>query len=187
MFKAGIDLSLSSPAISVFDTTNSQYGFSNVEFYNLTTLKKCLNFDRKLYDNLNIELFPKTYESQEHRYQFISDWVIKICDSFKIDEVFIEGYSFGSTGRSVFQIAENAGNLKMELFRKQISFQMIPPTEVKKYATKKGNANKTLMELSFIAETGLELRPILNLTEKQDNPISDLIDSYYILKCGLKR
>ena len=53
-------------------------------------------------------------------------------------KVFIEGYSFGSKGQAVFQIAENCGILK---YRLQMSptmlYDTIVPSVVKKYASGK--------------------------------------------------
>jgi Holliday junction resolvasome RuvABC endonuclease subunit len=58
----------------------------------------------------------------------------------------------------------------------------MPPTQIKKFATGKGNANKELMQDSFVKETGVDMKKLLTMTEKQWNPSSDIIDAYYIAK-----
>ena len=90
----------------------------------------------------------------------------------------------GSTGR-VFNIAENAGLLKHYLWKSNISYNVVPPTVIKKFATGKGNANKEKLEQAFIEETGINIKEMLNMSDKQWNPSSDIIDSYYICKYGV--
>jgi crossover junction endodeoxyribonuclease RuvC len=58
------------------------------------------------------------------------------------DIVILEGYSFGSTGRAVFQIGELGGVIRFKLWREGIPFVEVPPTVLKKLATGKGNASK---------------------------------------------
>ena len=58
----------------------------------------------------------------------------------------------------------------------------VAPTQIKKYATGKGNANKELMRSNFEEQTGVFLQDIMEHTG--ENPISDIIDSYYICTYG---
>jgi hypothetical protein len=58
---------------------------------------------------------------------------------------------------------------------------VIEPSKAKKLATGKGNADKALMYEAFSKETNT------NLLQKFDqktlsNPITDIVDSYFILK-----
>jgi hypothetical protein len=64
-----------------------------------------------------------------------------------------------------------------------IPVTIIPPSEVKKYATTKGNADKNLMYSAWIADTGIDLKGLLT-PKKQDSgsPVSDIVDSFYICK-----
>ena len=57
------------------------------------------------------------------------------------------------------------------------------PSVVKKGATGKGNADKDMMYEAFLKETKIDLKKILD-TEKCGNPLSDIVDSYYIAKVG---
>ena len=90
-----------------------------------------------------------------------------------------------STGR-VFNIAENAGLLKHYLWKNKFKYSMVPPTVIKKFATGKGNANKEKLQEQFVTDTGVNIKQMLNMTEKQWNPSSDIIDSYYIAKYGVE-
>jgi crossover junction endodeoxyribonuclease RuvC len=121
------------------------------------------------------------YASNEQRYFNITDWVLtKLREG---DIVYIEGYSMGSTGM-VFNIAENAGLLKHYLWKQNHDYHVVPPTVIKKFATGKGNANKEKLQEHFIEETGVDIKKMLDMTEKQWNPSSDIIDAYYICKYG---
>jgi crossover junction endodeoxyribonuclease RuvC len=81
------------------------------------------------------------YNSDEDRYDDISNWAINITQKHDVDNVILEGYSYGSTGK-VFNIAENTAILKYNLWDSRIPFLIVPPTTIKKFATGKGNANK---------------------------------------------
>ena len=70
------------------------------------------------------------------------------------DVVVIEGYSFGSQGRSVYQIGELGGVVRREFWRRRIPFIEVPPSTLKKYTTGKGNANKDAMLAAAIRRFG---------------------------------
>jgi len=177
MSVAGIDLSLTSPALCLF-LGDEEFSFEFCKFKYLTDNNK------RLFSNNFLEgsLFP-SYGSQYERYENISKWVLNNLNDYGITSVFIEDYSYASTGR-VFHIAENTGILKYIMWKHNINIIPLPPTVIKKTATGKGNANKELMQTAFVQETGLNLKNMLLLTEKQWNPSSDIIDSYFICKHG---
>ena len=72
--------------------------------------------------------------------------------------------------------------LKDTLTNWGIKYEMIPPTVIKKYATTKGNANKEKMYDAFVEETNRKLLDEFKI--KLNNPITDIVDSYYIAKYG---
>jgi Holliday junction resolvasome RuvABC endonuclease subunit len=174
---AGIDYSLTSPAICICNDAE-EFHISNCLFFYLTSIKKYeLGTDR--YRGM---LFPE-YEGDIERYNNISQWTLTLLDHYDVEHVFIEGYSMGSKGR-VFNIAENTALLKYKLWLQDYPTHIYPPTVIKKFATGKGNANKELMQEEFIAETGYNLKQMLGQSEKQWNPSSDIIDAYWIAKLG---
>ena len=173
---AGIDYSLTSPAICVF---------KGHEF----NLKECrfsfLSFDKK-YEVSDFKFKSFIMEkglSYPERYNYISSGVIYFLKTNKVKITFLEDYSYGSQGK-VFHIAENGGVLKDQLWKNGIEYNLIAPTVIKKFATGKGNANKQAMEEAFINDTNFDLRDYLNMPEKSFNPSSDIIDAYYIAKYG---
>jgi Holliday junction resolvasome RuvABC endonuclease subunit len=116
------------------------------------------------------------------RYKYISSWALDIIQSYDTACVFLEDYAFAATGR-VFNIGENTGILKYRLLHKNIPFYEIPPTVIKKYASGKGNANKELMLANFITRTGIDIQDVMDHTG--DNPISDIVDSYFVCEYGI--
>jgi Holliday junction resolvasome RuvABC endonuclease subunit len=78
------------------------------------------------------------------------DWILdKIIDRLqpghpdnRVDLVVIEGYSFGSKGRAVFNIGELGGVVRLSLWEEGIPYVDIPPTCLKKFATGRGNSSK---------------------------------------------
>jgi Holliday junction resolvasome RuvABC endonuclease subunit len=97
--------------------------------------------------------------------------------------VHIEGYSYGSKGQAIFQIAENCGILKYSLQEKKIGYDIIVPSIIKKFATDKGNANKELMYEQFCKDTKTDLMKTFDM-QTLSNPITDIVDAYYIARCG---
>ena len=128
----------------------------------------------------------KDYNTPIERFTNISTWALDIIHKHKSDtaKVFIEGYSFGSKGQAVFQIAENCGILKYRLqMSPSMLYDTIVPSVGKKYASGKGNADKQLMYDSFKKETNINLMNLFE-QEKLNNPVTDIVDSYYIAKVG---
>ena len=64
-----------------------------------------------------------------------------------------------------------------------IPYETIEPSVVKKGATGKGNADKDKMYEAFCKDTKTNLKKVFD-TEKVGNPISDIVDSFYIAKLG---
>ena len=180
----GIDYSLTSPAVCITDDCK----FVNSHFYYLTNRKKYIG---KMMNN--IEGFEhEEYTDNIKRFKNISNFVFHVLGRHispkigfrSINKIFIEGYSFGSKGQGLFQIAENCGILKYRLqMSPSMLYDTIVPSVVKKYASGKGNADKQLMYDSFKEHTKIDLMKMFDM-EKLNNPVTDIVDSYYIAKVG---
>ena len=179
----GIDYSLTSPAVCITDDCK----FNNSHFYYLTNRKKYVGKMMK-----NIEGFEhEEYTDNIKRFKNISNFVFHVLGRHispkigfrSINKIFIEGYSFGSKGQGLFQIAENCGILKYRLMDSHIPYETIVPSVVKKGATGKGNADKEKMYEAFCKDTKTDLKKVFD-TQKIGNPISDIVDSFYIAKLG---
>lgn len=172
---AGIDFSMSAPCMAI--SSLNDMSFENVKFYYITKIAKYVG----IFDNIQ-GVKDQLYYSQEERFDNISTVFIEILSSFNVKDVAIEGYSYSSTG-VVFDIAENAGVLKHKLFKNNINIHLIPPAEVKKIASGKGNATKQEMFDSFLTQQNIDFRSKIQYNKtKIDNPVSDIVDSYFILK-----
>lgn len=172
---AGLDYSMTSPAICLSDF---DFKYENCIFSYLTTSKKYdVQFD-------NIKGRHLDYSHSIQRYDLIAVYFLDMMLDYGVQTCYIEGYSMGSKGR-VFDIAENTGIFKHSAWRFGINVVTVPPTTIKKFATGKGNANKEKMQETFINETGINLKSKLDMTEKQWNPSSDIIDAYYVCKYAI--
>ena len=176
---AGIDYSLCGPCVCVFDgSIEDVFGIHKCSFYFLTNVKK----HAKVYEGI---IFGEMFDDYNHeceRYQTISDWAVdKVLGC---DQVSLEGYAYGASGRAIFQIAENCGLLKYKLYQVGKPIEVLTPTTVKKHATGKGNASKELMGKTFDQDTGMKLKNTITPDRTTiGNPITDIADSYYI--CSL--
>jgi crossover junction endodeoxyribonuclease RuvC len=181
MIIAGLDHSMTSPAICFYDDAKGNFNFNNCEFFFLTQLKK---YDVSI-KNIIGKYFE--YDTDMSRYDMISGFFIEKIIKRSPICVFIEGYSMGSRGK-VFNIAENTGIMKYRLWSNNINHENVPPTTIKKFATGKGNADKEKMQLAFMQENdNIDLKFELSMTDKQWNPSSDLIDAYWICKYGYEK
>ena len=171
MIIAGIDYSITSPAICILKNDAGDFHF-------FTNKRKKLELHHQFHAYDYME-----WETQTERFVNFSTWALSIINANNVDHVFIENYAYAAKGK-VFNIAENTGLLKYFLWRQHTPFTTIEPTVIKKFATGKGNANKAAMELAFIKKTGFDPRLMCKQTEKQDNPSSDIADSYFIARCG---
>ena len=169
----GIDYSITSPAICLFDEKR-EFSFANCSFYFLTNTKK---YATKIAPNINGEGFEE-YAYDTERFDTISEWAANLC--IGAADVAIEGYAYGAHGK-IFNLAENCGILKYKLHKLAVPVTVVEPSRVKKLATGKGNADKQAMYEAFKVETGIDLVQIFE-QKSLNNPVTDIIDSYYILK-----
>jgi hypothetical protein len=79
------------------------------------------------------------------------------------------------------------GLLKYKFWKYDMNFELVPPTVLKKFATGKGNAKKEDMYKKFVKETGVDLQEILFPGRKLGNPVTDIVDSYYLMKWGFSQ
>jgi len=169
---SGIDYSLRSPAICCH--IGDEWRYENCIFHYLTDTKKYSDVFLNRY-------FGKTFEeynTQEQRYDSISDWAVDVCRGSTY--VGIENYAYNATGR-VFNIAENTGVLKYKLYQEAIPIEAINPSTIKKNASGKGNATKHLMYDAFYKETRIDLMDEMKMVTL-NNPVTDIVDAYYVCK-----
>ena len=186
---AGIDYSLTSPAICVYTTENDDrhFDFDRCDCYYLLASKRQRQSPAWAHGlgNLHPEEYPE-YKTDEERHEKLSVWAYQIVQG--CEEVFIEGYAYATSGTShVRSMAENTGHFKQTLWKMKIPFISVPPTVIKKFATGKGNSNKEKMYEAFTAEllTPPDLKERLTPKAKSiKNPVSDIVDSYFICKYG---
>lgn len=175
----GIDYSITSPAICVYEGEASNFAFDSCHLYSLC------NHDILSRRNWHISRHTSEYAHDTERFYQIAEWSLE-CISRHVRQpqealVGIEDYSMGSKGK-VFNIAENCGALKTLLWQHDYPVKTVAPTVVKKFATGKGNATKDKMLEQFETDTGLKLKEILQPKRLLGSPTTDLVDAYYICK-----
>lgn len=69
--------------------------------------------------------------------------------------VLIEGYSFGSKGNAVLNIAEYGGILRWLLLRERGRVMEVPPSCIKQFATGRGNADKLAVAVAITTRYGV--------------------------------
>ena len=184
---AGIDYSLTSPAICVYkDENGGHFDFDRCVFHYLSNNEKQQQLAARTgLKNLRVDSYPE-WQSEEERHEKLATWAYNIVQG--CEEVFLEGYAFATSVQAgVRSMAENTGLLKHKMWKNKLKFQTYPPTVIKKFATGKGNSNKEKMYEAFVDEllTPTDLKEQLTPKAKKIiNPISDIVDSYFIVKAG---
>lgn len=202
MLHVGIDPSINCSGLTIYK--NNKYHFY---YHNTNKVAKCRKLTEKdfLY-NFDI---PTKYEVDNTiltsddlkntlRYKFTAEKICDIIELYSKDEdeivISIESYALHGMGR-VFDLAELSSLIKSKLIELPIKKKIISlrPTEVKKFATGKGNSKKEKMLKSFRELDTEETNKILEIFDINNNdyvkntksPIEDIVDSYFICKYGM--
>ena len=179
MIIAGIDYSFCSPALCIYDT-NKELIFENIKLFNCNNINKKLA--GKYGNNIIIDRFPE-YSSDEERYRNVCKWVSDILTFHKVEEVSLEGYSFGASSGLVFNIAENGSLVKQFMSLNNIPFTVPSPSQVKKNFTGKGNAKKPDMIDEFDKRMNVKINEIIGV-KAYSKPLDDISDSFAVLLCN---
>ena len=91
--------------------------------------------------------------------------------------------SLDSQNKELISVNDNLSKEKYSLQEKKIGYDIIVPSIIKKFATDKGNANKELMYEQFCKDTKTDLMKTFDM-QTLSNPITDIVDAYYIARCG---
>lgn len=75
----------------------------------------------------------------------IRDCIMKQLLDHNVTSCFVEGFSFASKGRSVFDIGGLGWIVKVALLENGFSYYDVPPTTLKLFVTSKGNSPKNVM------------------------------------------
>jgi len=111
---------------------------------------------------------PKGYRGAE-RLTYLYGELQNCLDHFAdpITRIAIEGYSYMSVGR-IAQLGELGGVFRMLIYKYDPNFLEIPPTQLKKFMTGKGQWPKDLGKLKMI-EAANKLLKDTQLTSKQSD------------------
>lgn len=175
--RAGIDYSLTSPAICIGEEGSS---FEDCFLYGFAPTKKLVG----TYGNIELLEYPD-WSCNSHRYDLLSNWVLDKLSYHNVSTVILEGYSYGSKGRAVINIGEAGGLLRWKFWKNDITLIEIAPSQLKKTVTGKGNADKGKMWEEFYKTTNVNLLKEFQPKKKDiGNPTSDLVDAYWLWKTG---
>lgn len=88
---------------------------------------------------------------------YIMNCIEQLLKKHQPSVVVIEGYSFGSKGRSVFDLGEIGGIVRYELKKLGVKYFEVPPPTLKKYITGNGRADKIEMQAAVLNRYGVNL------------------------------
>jgi crossover junction endodeoxyribonuclease RuvC len=88
----------------------------------------------------------------------IEDKLKASIDSFAPNLVLIEGYAYAAQNQA-HQIGELGGVIRRMLHKSMVPWIEVAPSQVKKFATGKGNAKKELIIMNVYKKWGVEFTP----------------------------
>ena len=107
-------------------------------------IKNNLKFGEKTFrdEEIEIKTFSPISKHKVERLDEIKKFFDKLVYNENIDYIIIEGYSYGSKGRSIITLGELGGVLRVSFYNNVKKFIEIPPTVWKKILFNKGNLKK---------------------------------------------
>ncbi len=106
----------------------------------LTGTGVCILYNSRYFTYECITIKPRKLRGME-RLRFIKEQLQEILEHDKVEFAVIEGYSYGSFGRT-FELGELGSVVKLLLDELNIKYYIVPPTKWKKAIIGTGNANK---------------------------------------------
>lgn len=106
------------------------------------------------------------YDDQVRQAWFVNAIMLHLGD---MTSVGIEGLAFGARGSSLTRLVELAGAVKLELWKRGIPYELVPPSSLKQLATGSGRATKNEM-LAAARADGYEA------------PEHNMADAYWVAK-----
>lgn len=200
MIFIGIDFSISSPAVCIND--DNKFSYYSLYRPGKLTKKEVIGIDvLKEFKNLSLNINKPIVESKNYQLretnnlieaEFLTDSIIEYIQSkIKDSEVKIglEGFSYGSTGNRLAELAGYNYLLRHKLIKNNYNFSIYSPKTIKAVAGN-GNYNKDQIAESYLnIIDDDELRIFLNdnkdtlfINRKYLKPIDDLIDAYFTAK-----
>ncbi len=173
---AGLDYSITSPSLTILNNGVIE------NIYTIRATKK-----QESNNSLITLLDYPLYKTELERFDKLSSLFLNFIPA-DTNSAYMEGYSYGSNVGVIFNIAEATGMMKYK-FQKKFGYELIvvPPTQIKKVATSKGNAKKRQMVDQFKIEQ-FDIYDAFGLlddnAEKIKKPFDDICDSYFVAKYG---
>lgn len=211
----GIDFSLNAPAVVVQseieehyyvyyntykrytggkDLTYDDYISKYNELYLLNSLKGMnLRLRRVIPKELKSTDYVKSFRKKFTNYTELVNLILEDVSKYSDVVVGIEGYSFSSSNNNIIDLAECTFHLKHRIITEVLNgdvdkLYVFAPSQIKKFTTGKGNANKIKMFEAILDDkwegklcdmVRLHKNTIKN-GEKIVSPFDDIIDAFFV-------
>lgn len=201
-----IDFSINSPAISIYNIESKKYSF--ISFGNAKTFLNKKGKPLSTYSgyvDLQEVIEVVQYERSKQIDVYVIDQRNKTVDAIQLSKIVttylppdslvaIEGFSFASQSRSFIDTILFNAILRADIIKLFSNIVVFSPSEIKRFATSNGNANKISMFKSFlnIENDFIKQTPFYKYCNNNQNklinkdelkkPFDDVCDSIWILE-----
>jgi len=173
---AGIDISMNGTGMTILKL-DDDLNIIESSYRGFTTTAAQYKKDTENQFLLN----KKNYQHELLQFIAVADQITKWCVDAGVEYAAIEGYSFGSIGKT-FNMAENCGLIKTSLLKAGIKLRIYDPNSIKKIATGDGSAKKENMLEAFNEIPVNEKVDITKLGSPTTHPSEDIIDAFFMAK-----
>lgn len=179
----GTDWSITSPAWTIMNNNIVTHYY----FYSSNNdIPQSFNISNHYFNGIH---YPDYYNTNLQRYSSLAKLYLDTILPYKKRNtelhVVFENYSYMSKGK-VFNIAESTAIAKYLLYINDIEVNTVTPAQWKKAVGLKGNSIKDDVIQLYAQETGIDLCSVFNDYKKKKGVISDIADSYFIMKYIMK-
>lgn len=177
----GVDQSMQSSGKVIMDLDDKDMSIKRIDFYGYhKTKKRCIETD-----NIHVKCFGTSFPKLNiiQRRMMAIDYLLEGTEDVKY--MALEDYAYGELKRkkdsntnSILQLAEFAGTLKTEVYRRGIGVIAYPITQNKYFACGDGKGGKTNM-VCAMQEVYPELFPS-EFAGQYESPVNDMVDAFWL-------
>lgn len=113
---------------------------------------------------------PHGAKQPEERLAWLRRSLLAEVTEHDVTIVALEGFSFGSRGRTLDQVHGLGWIIRMALREAEVPYVIVPPSTLKRYATGRGNADKAAMQMAAQKRLGYDT----------DKPDDNEVDSLFL-------
>ena len=178
MYILGIDMSLTSPGLALYNTETNNW---QLRCFANRNREECL-----VSGPLVIWNRPKAFDTDIERYIHIIDQIVAYVKDIPVEHIVLEGYAYAANGAHSAKLHEITGILKYVLTQHfpLAKWTIFPPTSWRKIVHGNGHASKQ-MAIDRVKTSIMDVAEVLGITN--GSPLTDICDAVCLVYAVLEQ